>query len=131
MKLIARTFAILAAALVAAGLTFAVAQSSYASRLFPARAGRGDFAAEGRFRGEGAPGAPIGDAATPGGRANGFGREAARGPSLASLGEVLKNLAIIGVIVALVVLTPRALHLRRNRSDKRPPKDKPGAIADM
>lgn len=131
MKLIARTFAILAAALVVAGLTFAVAQSSYARALFPARAGRGEFAAEGRLRAQGAPGAPIGNAAARGGRADGFGREAARGPSVAGLGEVLKNLAIIGVIVALVVLTSRALHFRPNRNDTRPPKDKPGAIANM
>ena len=46
MRMLARTFAILAVAAAVAGSVFAVVQSSYAQTLFPAGPARGAFAGE-------------------------------------------------------------------------------------
>ena len=113
MKILARILAILAAALVVAGGVFAVAQSSYAQALFPARPERGAFAegqlpAAANAQAAGMPTAPN-DAAASGRHEH----EGGRSPSLFGIVEVVKNLAIISIIVAIVSLVRRAWRGRR------------------
>jgi hypothetical protein len=109
MRLIARTLIILIAALLVCGATYALAGSRYAQTAFPARAGRGENAAgrpsaftpgatDGTGNGVGRPQVPGGERGGPGG----FGAI-----------EVLKNLAIVAVIVAIG--TP-ILRLTRRRA---------------
>ena len=108
MKLIGRTLIILAAALVVAGATFAYGQSGYAG-------GRESFAERGvqaQQAGQPAPGADRGDFR----RGGPGGREHDRGPSLFGIGEIVKDLLIIGVIVAAVALATRGLRGRRDRA---------------
>ena len=106
MRILARTLAILAAALVVAGGAFALGQSSYAQAQFqagPARsAGVEGSSATAASAAAGAPTTANNGAA--------FGRhehEGGRSPSLFGAVEVFKNLAIIGIIVAIVSLVKR------------------------
>ena len=101
MRIIRRTLAILAAALVVIGITFGFAQSSNAQSLSRPRPAR-SAAAQGRPAGEfsGAPG-------------RGFEHEGNRSPSLFGAIEIVKDLAVVGIIVALVTLMTRARRRRR------------------
>src|SRR5689334_20099226 len=103
MKLIARILLILAAAGAIAGASIALVGASRASgggprRGAPAqiRPGVGQaFPGQGGQQRRGEPG--------------GFDRSGERGPSLFGVGEVLKNLVIIGLIVAVVAPLARLL----------------------
>jgi uncharacterized protein with LGFP repeats len=100
MRILARTLAILAAALVVAGGTFALGRSSYAQSQFPARPAPGV---------EGSP-AP---AANDGAAFRGHDHQGGRSPSLFGAVEVFKNLAIVSIIVVVVSLARRAWRGRR------------------
>jgi hypothetical protein len=109
MKTIARTLAILCVALLVCGATFALAGSSYAPTLFSSAPARG-AGVEGRRAPELARGAANSEgSAVPraGARLGGFGAL-----------ELLKNLAIVAVIVA-VAAPLRGLARRRPRSAAR------------
>lgn len=106
MKLIGRTIIILIAALVVVGATFAYGRSGYAGggrERFPTQ---GDAAAQ-----DSSAGQPGFDPAAPGAGSGEFrrgegpgGRDHNRGPSLFGVGEIVKDLLIIGIIVAAVSL---------------------------
>ena len=96
MRIIPRTFAILAAAMIVVGITFGFAQSSSAQALTSARPAR-NAATQGQSAG-GTRGRPHGE----------FGHEGNRSPSLFGAVEIVKNLVIVGIIVALVALVKRA-----------------------
>ena len=102
MRILARTLAILAAAFVVAGGVFALAQSSFAQTLFPARPARG-AGVEGRPPAT----ADIGPTSNGGAAFRGHEHEGGRSPSLFGAVEVLKNLVIISIIVAVVSLVQR------------------------
>jgi hypothetical protein len=104
MRIIGRTLAIIAAALVVAGITFGVAQSSGAQSLGPNRQMPGAATA-----GQSAGGTI--NASRP--RPNGFEHEGNRTPSLFGAVEIVKDVAIIGVIVALVAQATRMIRGRR------------------
>ena len=111
MKIISRTLAILAAALLVCGAAYALAQSSGTTSSFPERGG---FERRGQLEG----GPPLGQGGF-GGPERGpfpgdFGRE--RGMSLFGAVEVFRNLAIIAVIIAIAA--PIAGRLRKRRTDK-------------
>ncbi|MBK9712687.1 MAG: hypothetical protein IPO81_15455 [Kouleothrix sp.] len=111
MKIVARTLAILAAALLVVGATYVYASSSSAA----------GFEERGGF---GRP--QIGEQGPPGGFDHGgFDRERGGGPSLFGIGEVIKNFVIIGVIVAVVSLATRLLPRRPAGSGPR--QSPPGA----
>jgi hypothetical protein len=99
MQIIRRTVAILVAALLVAGVTFGVAQSSGAQSLNWATPMRGTAAS-------GTINADTAGAGSP--RPGGFEHEGNRSPSLFGAVEMLKDLVIIGVIVGLVALVTRA-----------------------
>jgi hypothetical protein len=110
MRILARTLIILAAAAAVAGGLFAVAQSSYTQTLFPAGPARSALA-EGQppANAQAAGSLPPRDGAD-------FGRpnhEGGRSPSLFGAVEVVKNLAIISIIVAIVSLMRRPWRGRR------------------
>lgn len=113
MKLIGRTLIILAAALVVVGGTFAYVQSGFAG------GGRDRFAERaGGFARPANPGQPgFGPSAGRGefgrGEFGPGGRD--RGPSLFGIGEIIKDLAIIGIIVAVVTTLTGALSRRRDQ----------------
>jgi hypothetical protein len=116
MRIIARTLIILIAALLVCGATYALAGSMYAPTAFPARAGRGENAA-------GRPSASTPGAAD--GTGNSVGRPQVPGGERGGSGgfgaiEVLKNLAIVAVIVAIG--TP-ILGLARRRAHPAAPAD--------
>jgi hypothetical protein len=107
MKIIGRTLAILAAALVIVGALLAFASSSYTTGL-----------------GSGMPDRPAvvqtstTETATNGGAAAasataGFHHAEASGASLFGIVEVLKNLIIVGVIITIVALGKRLLGRKR------------------
>jgi hypothetical protein len=98
MKTIARTLAILVAALAVAGLTYAVVQLSGAQQQATYGA---DAPAAQRPAGEGQAG----------GRPAGLPGEARRGGGLFAVAEVLKSFVIVAVITAIVA--PVAHLLRR------------------
>ena len=107
MRIIRRTLAILAAAMIVVGVTFGFARSSSAQALAPARSpqsqsagGTIDASAAGRR------GPPAGE----------FGRERNRSASLFGVVEIVKDLAIVGIIVALVALVTRVTVGRRPKS---------------
>lgn len=127
MQFLGRTLVILAAALVVVGITVAV------SRVGLASGGNGSFQQRGEFVQRPGRAAAAESAAVPGGRQaererahpGAHGRHAG-GAGLFGLGELLKNLVVVGLIVAAVVQGPRLEHwLRRNRdvSPQRPPAD--------
>ena len=111
MKIIGRTLAILAAALLVCGAAYALAQSSGTASGFPERGGFARQQAGGPSAGQDGfggtergrfPGGPDG--------------ERGRGMSLFGAVEVARNLAIIAVIVAIGA--PIAALARRRRSGK-------------
>jgi hypothetical protein len=113
MRIFARTLAILAAACVVSAGAFALVQSSYAQSLFSAGPARGagfeaPRAAALESEADGASATPS-EGAAPGRHAH----EGGRSPSLFGAVEMLKNLAIISIIVALVSLVKRAARGRR------------------
>jgi hypothetical protein len=105
MRTIARTLLILAAALAVVGATIAFRQSPYAGMLSSGEPERGGFE---RPAGEIAQEAPAG-----------FEPGAGRGHhdewSLGGLVEAARNLAIMGVIIAIAVLVGYGRDLRRMR----------------
>lgn len=102
MKIIGRIIAILAAALAIAGATFALAGSSSAA------APNGNFAARRGFEQQpGGAGGEFGRGDVPGGLERG------RPAGLFGASELVKNLIIVGVIVAIVA--PLARLIRRGR----------------
>ncbi|HZB95076.1 MAG TPA: hypothetical protein VE268_03865 [Herpetosiphonaceae bacterium] len=113
MKIIARTLAILSAALLVCGATFVLGDSSFAQTASPSGPGRdvlnGQPAPQfgpGGFdnQGSGAPGGFDG--------AGRRGHDGGRGPSSFGVMEALQNLAIVAAIVAVVA---PLLHLARRR----------------
>ena len=113
MKIIGRTLAILAAALLVCGAAYALAQSGGTASDFRegggfARSQPGQQEGRSSFGQDGFRGSDRGR--FPGE----FGRE--RGMSLFGIGEVVKNLAIIAVIIAIGA--PIAGLLRKRRPDK-------------
>lgn len=111
MKIVARTLAILAAALLVVGATYVYASSGSAAG-FEERGGFGrpQIGEQGRPGGFDGAGFP---------ERGGHGRDG--GPSLFGIGEVIKNFAIIGVIVAIVSLATRLLPRRPAGSGSRRP----------
>jgi hypothetical protein len=107
MRLIARTLIILIAALLVCGATYALASSRYVQTAFPARARRGEDV-------EGRPPAFASGTADGVGRPDGPGGERERSGGFGVV-EMLKNLAIVAVIVVLAVPILR-LARRRTRS---------------
>jgi hypothetical protein len=104
MKLLLRTLIILAVALIVAGATYAIAgQGSGAST-------GGRFPAQGEF---GRPGGEL--------RGGDFGGEprGGRGGGLFGAVEVLRDLAIIGVIVLVVAPAKRLLTRRKPAANRR------------
>lgn len=114
MKLIGRTLLILAAALAVAGLTYMYGSSSAAQSQGFERGPRG----EGEF-GQRPP--EFGEAGQPGQ----FGRERGErdggGFRLFAVGEIVKNLVLIGVIIALVRFGARLIGPRHDRPRRQPP----------
>ncbi len=117
MKIIGRTLAILAAALAVAGITFALAQNGLISAGRGGRPDRGAFSQGGQFQ----PGfdQPPGDAPFDHGNFQSRpDREGGRGASLFGAVEIVKNLAIMGLIVAIVTLLMRRLPTARDRKPR-------------
>lgn len=116
MKLIGRTLLIMAAALAVAGLTYLYASSSAAqSQRFERGPRGGEFGQRPpEFGGAGQPGQ--------------FGRERERGSGfrLFAIGEIIKNLVLIGVVIAAVRGIAHLLGPRRSRP-RRPPPGQPAA----
>src|SRR5919202_377805 len=119
MKIIARTLAILSAALLVCGATFALGGSSFTQAAFPSGLGRDVMNGQpepqfgpGGFdnQGSGAPGGFDG--------AGRRGNDGGRGPGGFAVLEVLQNLAIVAVIVAIVAPLLR-LARRRTKSAAR------------
>jgi hypothetical protein len=96
MQIIRRTLAILAAALLVAGVTFGMAQSSGAQSLNWQRGAAASGTINADTAGAGSP------------RPGGFEHEGNRSPSLFGAVEMLKDLVIVGIIVGLVALVTRA-----------------------
>jgi hypothetical protein len=120
MKLLLRTLAILVAGLLISGATFAIVGSSYAQALLPSGPQRGEAAGQrppemnaGTSAGTAADGT---SSATP--RAGEFGREGGGRPGGFAAVELLKNLGIIAVIVAIGVPIQRLAS--RRKTHKRP-----------
>lgn len=127
MQFLGRSLVILAAALIVVGITVAVSRPGLATR------GNADFQQRGEFVQPPGREAAAESAAVPGGRqaeragphSGAHGRHAGSA-GLFGLGEVLKSLVVVGLIVAAVVQGPRLEHwLRRNRNvpPQRPPAD--------
>lgn len=113
MRILARTLVILVAALIVAGGTFALGQSSYAQAQLPARPSRSVGVQESSAP---AAGAATG-AATMSNDNAAFvehEHEGGRSPSLFGAVEVFQNLAIIGIIVAIVSFVKRIWRRRPN-----------------
>ncbi|HEU5103780.1 MAG TPA: hypothetical protein VFU22_32410 [Roseiflexaceae bacterium] len=112
MRIILRTFAILAAAAVVAGITFGLAQSSGAQSLGPDRPSFDSAAqsqsADGTINADTAGADRV--------RPGGFEHEGNRSPSLFGAGEIVKDLVIIGIIVALVAFVTRVVRGRQPAS---------------
>ncbi|MFN8569218.1 MAG: hypothetical protein U0Z44_17240 [Kouleothrix sp.] len=104
MKLIGRTLVILTAAMLVVGATWALVGAGFGG-------GAPGDARERRAFEQRPAGQPGAGRARPGG----FEREGGRGPSLFGAGEIVKDLVIIAVIVAIVSLIKRALPRRRAR----------------
>lgn len=138
MKILGRTIAILAAALVVVGAAAWFADTDYAQGLGSIGRGRGEI---GRLP-AGAAGALFGSGqgrgASPGvegqqlpgdtggfAREEGVGREGHRSASIFGIREVIKNLVIMGVIVAAVILIDRMAGGRRRERGPRPPGPSP------
>ena len=102
MKIIARTFAILAAALLVCGATFVLGGSSFTQAAFPSGPGRDVL--------NGQPAPQFGPGGFDG--AGRRGHDGSRGPGGFGVMEVLQNLAIVAAIVAVVA---PLLHLARRR----------------
>lgn len=113
MKIISRTLAVLAAALLVCGAAYALAQSSGTNSNFPERGG---FDRRGQLEG----GPPLGQGGFGGSERRpfpgDFGRERGRGMSLFGAVEVFRNLVIIAVIIAIAA--PIAGRLRKRRPNK-------------
>lgn len=118
MRLIGRTLLILAAALAVAGLTYLYASSSAAQsqRFERGPRGEGEFGRRPpEFGGVGQPGQP--------------GRERERrsgGIRLFAIGEIIKNLVLIGLVIAAVRGLARLIGPRPSRP-RRPPPGQPAA----
>lgn len=119
MKLLVRTLIILAAAGLISGITFAVAGSSYAQALFPAGPRRGEFA--GARPPEAASGATADGTSSATPRAGEVGREGGGRPGGFAAVELLKNLAIVAVIVALAAPIQRLARRRTKPIANRQP----------
>jgi hypothetical protein len=111
MKTLYRTFAILAAALVIVGAL--IAFSSTSSGTSPSGMPQRNPIVQSQVNSSGAS-----SSSATSGAAEPFEHDSASGPSLAGLAEVLKNLGLVAVIIAIVSQSKRLL------SRKRPP-DKP------
>lgn len=111
MKIIGRTLAILAAALLIVGATVAIVQNTASASLAP---GRAEFRQPpANLSAEDAGGASFAGARPPRGADHGAG-----GSSLFGLLEVAKNLGIIAVIVAVVAGAGSLLRSGRQRSQR-------------
>ena len=88
MKLVFRVFAILAAAMVVVGITYALNQGGFIGGDAPTRPERAEFTASPSTNGE------VGEF-------RGHGGEGEGGAGIGALAEVAKSLVIVGVIVAL------------------------------
>jgi hypothetical protein len=119
MRIIGRTLAILAAAMIVVGITFGFTESSGASALAPARPAHNAEAqsqsADGTIDAStaGRTGLPAGE----------FGHGHNRSASLFGAVEIVKNLVIIGIIVALVALAKRMAGGRRPKGGPDQPCD--------
>lgn len=117
MRLFARIGIIIAAALVVVAITFGIGQSSAVQAIFPALPERGASMLQ---RPSGAVGGstqpPTSGTDTPGGV---LPRDRGAGPSVFGIGEVLKNGAIIAVIMTVVVLGGRTRHQVQNQASYR------------
>ncbi|HJZ45811.1 MAG TPA: hypothetical protein VKE41_01555 [Roseiflexaceae bacterium] len=128
MHIFRRTLTILAAALIVVGITFSLAQSSYAQSLTPARQARSSA-----LQSQSATDTINTATANASGtldrtaQAGGFEREGNRSPSLFGAVDILKNLVIVGIIVALVALTKRVRCGRRPKGGNNRPKAPPAA----
>lgn len=114
MKIIGRTLAILAAALAVAGITFALARNGLIASGRGGRPERGAFGPSGQFqpqRGLPPGGAPFGSGEFRGGPDH----EGGRGASLFGVVEIVKNLVIMGAIIAVVSMLMRRLPAQRDR----------------
>ncbi len=109
MRILARTLVILAAALIVAGGVFALGSSSYAQTQLPARPARTAGV-------EGSSATTAGATTTSNNGAPFVEREheGSRSPSLLGAVEVFQNLAIIGIIVAIVSFVKRRWRRRPN-----------------
>jgi hypothetical protein len=96
MKLIARILAILAAALVVVGVTFAISQTSFAQSTLPAMPDRAAQASSTATQ----------VSATPPQRGPG-GEHGGQGMSLFGAIDLLQNVVVVGAIVAMVALAKR------------------------
>jgi hypothetical protein len=108
MRIIGRIVAICAAAVLVAGITFGLAQSSSAQSLAPAWPAQ---SAAAQSQSSGGTIDASSDRAS-GRPAHGPGHEGNRSPSLFGALEIVKDLAIIGIIVALVALVTRVSRSR-------------------
>ncbi len=129
MKIVFRTLAILAAALVVVAGVYAFGASSFAQGLRASGPGRGGFARDGgpppAFAAPGQPdGPPVGFGHREHGGAAGRGEHEGHGPSLSGLSEIGKNLAIVAGIITLIALGARLFRLdrRKGREDRLPGK---------
>ena len=109
MRILRRTCAILAAAMIVAGITFGFAETSSAQTVAPTRSGQ-RAAAQPQAAG-GTIDASTDRASSP--PARGIEHEGNRSPSLFGAVEILKNLVIVAIIVALVALATRVTRGRR------------------
>lgn len=115
MKLVLRTAVLLAAALVVTGALLAFGRTTMAERLLANRPGHAHVERDGP---------PGGFEGRPEGRPEGFGgqgRGDRHGASLFGLGELFKNLVLIGIVVAVVTLGARLIGLARTRARRDPP----------
>lgn len=108
MKILGRTFAILAAAFVIVAVAVGFAHSSYAERIRSAMPAHGEFE-----RGHADRPALSGDSAQSGDFRGGSHREGHHGPSLFGIVSLIKNLTIIGITVLLVAIAGRMLWRRQ------------------
>lgn len=116
MKTILRILAILSAALVIVGITVAFAQSSYAENLTSSMRGNGPpqmIFANGTATDVALTGPPAGA---------GQGNHDQQSPNLAGGVEIIKDLAIIGVIVTVVSFALRLIPRRKPKGRAAPPR---------
>lgn len=107
MKLLSRTLAILAAALVVAGVALTLGQSSYAQSLFPARPEQAAMAQASGSTSANTKTAGVAATANQTAPTSRPDHEGGESPSLFGAVQVLQNLVIVGAIVGGVALVSR------------------------